>query len=122
MSPTGFMQLGMADFATSQALHVETDAVFQSGLSLGATLFLSKGLPGAAAIPRHQTQGRSLSSLRGAMLAVPPPVVGHGWEQLSQGEGRQILPSTTALEGRLVPLKCEGLRPLPLSRIWAPSL
>lgn len=38
MSPTGFMRLGMADFATSQALHVETDAVFRSGLSLGATL------------------------------------------------------------------------------------
>lgn len=83
---------------------------------------LSKGLPGAAAIPRHQTQGRSLSSLRGATLAVPPPAVGHGWEQLSQGEGRQVLPSTTVLEGRLVPLKCEGLRRMPLSRIWAPSL
>lgn len=28
VSPTGFLGLGMADFAMSQALHVEADAVF----------------------------------------------------------------------------------------------
>lgn len=37
-------------------------------------------------------------------------------------QGRHTPPSSTFLEGRLAPLKCEGLHPLPLYWIWATLL
>lgn len=78
VSPTGVTGLEMADLAMSHAWRVEAKCCVPAGLALGVTLLLSAGLPGAVVIPRHQTQGQSLSSLTGAMFAVPPPAVGRG--------------------------------------------
>lgn len=77
VSPTGVTGLEMADLAMSHAWRVEANAVF-SRPGPGSHSPLSAGLPGAVVIPRHQTQGQSLSSLTGAMFAVPPPAVGRG--------------------------------------------